>query len=318
MYLSQSGKKAAAEFQFRQIPGNADILAMLGSSQIRAYGRDLNGRAVLNEHFHNLTEIGICRRGDGDIVSQGDRYPYEPGTIAVFPKEYSHQIISGHGEQSFWEFIYVNPADFLKEISFLKKRELSRYISQIESGIIIKPPKEFLIFERELDCLMDLVRMGASDSRHGIRGLLFAMLMEIVRTHSENGMPQPSDAWLEQEKSTDSPVEQNPEKAGKIHLALSFVDAHYMEDLKVADIAEAAFMSESYLRRIFAQSYKMSPLQYVNYVRIEAVCRILLENERNINEAARKAGFENMSTFIKNFRKVKGMTPTEWIKNQNN
>lgn len=309
-------RKNTAEFRYRQLPEGEEVLAMLGGGQIRSYGRMPDGGIPSTEHFHNLMEIGICRQGSGRIFSKGEEISYSPGTIVVFPKNHSHCIVSNQRQICFWEFIYVNPVEFFQNISFLKKQELSRCINQIESKAVIRQPKEFLLFERELDCLMDQIRTGEYGYRNCIRGLLFTLFMEIVKVHSERGMPKPSHLLkLRMEKEADA-IGESSEKAGRIDLALDFVKENYMEDLKVSDIAGAAYMSESYLRRLFAENYNMSPLQYVNYIRIEEVCKILQKKERNINEAARKAGFENMSTFIKNFKRVKGVTPTEWIKNQ--
>lgn len=308
-------RKITAEFQYRQLPEREEVLALLGGGQIRSYGRDAEGRRLKPEHFHNLMEIGICRDGEGRIFSKGEEISYSPGTIVIFPKNHSHLIVSNPHTICFWEFIYVNPVEFLQNISFLKKQELSRYILQIESKAVIRQPKEFLLFERELDCLMDQIRTAEHGYRNCIRGLLFTLFMELVKLHAEQGMPKPSHALkLRMEKEAEA-IGEGSEKAGRIELAVVFVEENYMKDLKVSDIAEAAYMSESYLRRLFAENYNMSPLQYVNYVRIEEVCRILQKKEQNINEAARKAGFENMSTFIKNFKRVKGVTPTEWMRN---
>ena len=58
----------------------------------------------------------------------------------------------------------------------------------------------------------------------------------------------------------------------------------------------------------------MTPVQYVNYVRIQEACKLLKNKKFNISEAAQEVGFNNMSTFITNFRKVKNQTPGQWIK----
>ena len=58
----------------------------------------------------------------------------------------------------------------------------------------------------------------------------------------------------------------------------------------------------------------MSPLWYVNFVRIDSACKILRDQALNINEVAQKVGFDNTSTFIKNFKKIVGKTPKQWRK----
>lgn len=132
------------------------------------------------------------------------------------------------------------------------------------------------------------------------------MLMEIVKINSDEFV---------NEKRQDTMEYVNDDKSGKLQLALSFVEEHFAEDIKISDIAEATFISESYLRRLFSEKYNMTPVQYVNYIRIQEACKLLKNKKFNISEAAQKVGFNNMSTFITNFRKVKNQTPGQWIKN---
>ena len=57
-----------------------DLLAILGSAGIRSYGYDENGR-ILHSHFHNLLEIGICRRGKGTLIFQNEKRFYTENSI---------------------------------------------------------------------------------------------------------------------------------------------------------------------------------------------------------------------------------------------
>lgn len=158
---------------------------------------------------------------------------------------------------------------------------------------------------RELDCLMDQIRIQDYGYRNCVKGLLFTVLMEIVKINSDEFV---------NEKRQDTMEYVNDDKSGKLQLALSFVEEHFAEDIKISDIAEATFISESYLRRLFSEKYNMTPVHYVNYVRIQEACKLLKNKKFNISEAAQEVGFNNMSTFITNFRKVKNQTPGQWIK----
>ena len=129
--------------------------------------------------------------------------------------------------------------------------------------------------------------------------------MELIKINSDEFV---------NEKMQDTAEYVNDDKSGKLQLALSFVEEHFAEDIKISDIADAAYISESYLRRIFAEKYNMTPVQYVNHVRIQEACKLLKRRNYNINEAAQKVGFNNMSTFITNFRKIKNQSPGQWLK----
>ena len=135
---------------------------------------------------------------------------------------------------------------------------------------------------------MDQIRTQEYGYRACVKGLVYTLLMEIVKITSMESL---------EIKSVQNP---NWDKLKKIELAMQYVDTHYAEEISISDIANAAYISESYLRRIFVENYNMSPLRYVNSVRIDFACKILRDQALNINEVAQKVGFDNTSTFIKN------------------
>ena len=298
--MTSSTKKA--KLKFLQIPGGEDVLAFLGSKWIKQYGADKNGRPDDTGHYHNLLEIGICRWGRGTVILGKQEMEYTEDTILITAKNHLHNIISNPGVKSYWEFIYINPADFLRAQHEFGKRELERNMRKIESVQIKKQRKEIPLFAQELECLMDQIRTQEYGYRACVKGLVYTLLMEIVKITSMESL---------EIKSVQNP---NWDKLKKIELAMQYVDTHYAEEIRISDIANAAYISESYLRRIFVENYNMSPLRYVNFVRIDFACKILRDQALNINEVAQKVGFDNTSTFIKNFKKIVGKTPKQWRK----
>ena len=68
-------------------------------------------------------------------------------------------------------------------------------------------------------------------------------------------------------------------------------------------------MSESGFRRLFTECTGESPIAYRNRLRLEAA-RTLLENgDYNVSESARAVGFENLSFFIRLYKRRFGHTP---------
>lgn len=51
-------KNTVIELRYYEKPIKEPVLAMLGESWIREYGKDTNGEMINNLHFHNLMEIG--------------------------------------------------------------------------------------------------------------------------------------------------------------------------------------------------------------------------------------------------------------------
>lgn len=92
----------------------------------------------------------------------------------------------------------------------------------------------------------------------------------------------------------------------------------YMEDIRIGDLAKACHISETHFRRVFTSYMHMSPLEYINKVRIQTACEILKKTDESIADIAYKCGFTTNSTFNRNFRQLMGMSPAEWRKRPEN
>ena len=57
-----------------------------------------------------------------------------------------------------------------------------------------------------------------------------------------------------------------------------------------------------------------TPIDYLNYYRIERACYQLLTTNHSITEIAYSSGFNDLSYFIKTFKKYKGVTPKNYLK----
>ena len=76
-------------------------------------------------------------------------------------------------------------------------------------------------------------------------------------------------------------------------------------------MADSVQMSPKYFCRFFQEMTHRSPVDYLNYYRIERACYQLLTTNDTITEVAYNAGFNDL---IKTFKKYKGTTPKQYLK----
>ena len=62
----------------------------------------------------------------------------------------------------------------------------------------------------------------------------------------------------------------------------------------------------------FADQLGVSPIDYVNYYRIECASHFLTSTDMTIAEIAQHCGYNDSSFFIKQFKKYKGTTPKRY------
>ncbi|HEX4234340.1 MAG TPA: AraC family transcriptional regulator [Caldimonas sp.] len=71
-------------------------------------------------------------------------------------------------------------------------------------------------------------------------------------------------------------------------------------------------MSESRFSRFFRRATGNSFTDFVNLVRVNRACHLLMETERRVTDICYEVGFHNVANFNRRFRDIKGMTPTEF------
>lgn len=98
----------------------------------------------------------------------------------------------------------------------------------------------------------------------------------------------------------------------KIKLMMTYVHEHYGEKVNIADIANAAFISERECYRTFQAILHMTPTEYIRKYRLQAACRLLSNTEDSITNICQSCGFGSSSFFGKVFREHMNMTPLEY------
>ena len=93
---------------------------------------------------------------------------------------------------------------------------------------------------------------------------------------------------------------------------ISYIELHYMEDIGGKDFARACNLSETHMRRIFIESANITPSEYLNLVRIKKACEMLAKEKCSIEKVSNSVGYPVISTFMRNFKKITGISPNAW------
>lgn len=102
-------------------------------------------------------------------------------------------------------------------------------------------------------------------------------------------------------------------KEAMILPAVEYIHNNYTEsDIAIDFLSSLCGIKESYFRRIFLNQYGVSPVRYINQLRLLHAKEFLLQTEYRLNEIADLSGFNNLCYFCRLFKKETGLTPTEY------
>lgn len=297
-------KKPKMEFRYYQMPAGSPILALLGQKWVQSYGRDIDYL-----HFHNYLEIGYCYEGCGDLTLGEQDLRFSGNQFTVIPKNYPHTTNSDKGTVSKWEYLFIDTESFLRDFyqeggSNTKKTE--RMIQKIYSRAVLKNVEDFPKIAGMIRQILEIMRNTEEFYIDEAKGILAALLVNIARENSAQRVD----------------VEVHDDMAERVTTpishALDYITLHYKEPLKIEDLAKWCHISETHFRRIFSSYMNMSPLEYINLVRIQTACEYLKKTDSSVSDIAHKCGFSTMSTFNRNFKQVMGVSPCEWRKRPEN
>ena len=93
--------------------------------------------------------------------------------------------------------------------------------------------------------------------------------------------------------------------------AIEYIEANYASTSSVHEIATACFLSESHLYHLFKEHLDISPVSYLNHLRIHAAVELLANSELSIQQISEQLNFNSEYYFRKTFQKITGELPSK-------
>ena len=103
-------------------------------------------------------------------------------------------------------------------------------------------------------------------------------------------------------------------RTSQLRNVIEYIDTHLSSQISLEQLAEAACMSPKYFCRFFSQMTHYTPIEYLNMQRIEQACYALTRTDEPVTVIAMNCGFNDLSYFIKTFKRYKGVTPGQYRK----
>ena len=246
-------------------------------------------------HWHNEFEIILVTYGSGLIFLHGNKIAVKKDDIILIPPGEIHSIQQNGKEcMAYYNIIFSlslldeNPESFCSRFYFSKFLDGSR----LKNYHLEKDSAENAEIFPLVSELSSFWEKDFSDSALLIKARIF----EIIHKISKNV----------------EPISQHSSSANKIRRLkkiLSFMQENFEHHISIKEAASVCSLSESRFMQMFHQETGMSFVQYLNDLRLESSAAQLKNTTKSVTEIAFENGFDNISYFIRQFKRKYHCTP---------
>ena len=115
-------------------------------------------------------------------------------------------------------------------------------------------------------------------------------------------------ALTETEQKTYVPTE----KAKKLDPAIEYIAQNYNKQITNDELASLTGLSTVYFRKLFTETYHISPISYIHQLRIKKAKEMLKSDYGSITDIAYSLGYLNIYDFSRDFKRHTGVPPSKF------
>ena len=246
-------------------------------------------------HWHEELEIVYVYEGPLYLTIENTDYIGRQGDIFIVnPKEIHKMHVQTPGVR------YGTLLFSIKSLLFLENDEATRkYLQPLTVGEVLFSHilQDSELRKKIFTLIIDIVSMNKEKVpayRFGTKALLLQILFLLYNGHLEKTHPiMNKNSILNRE-------------------IISYIGERYTTDITLSEISDHFHMSYKYFSRYFKNNFNTTLSDYVMKLRLERAELLLGTTELSVSEVCLQTGFNNISFFIRSFKKAYGMTPLQY------
>lgn len=259
---------------------------------------EMHPRYSMPFHWHKETELLYVLEGEFTLYLDQKEIHLLQGDLCYIPSGMVHM---GEGVNCVYECIDFDASKLMQQPPLVRhymnvleneSRQIQNLFTQEQPGILKCASRMFT---------------AARYQESGWEMLVLAGLYDFFGTVVQKGYHFP----VPKEKGDRTNILQ-------ISAVIEYIGSHYKEQILLDDLARVATLSPKYFCKYFRIVTGKTPVAYLNYYRVERACFLLEQRGCTVTDVALECGFNDVSYFIRSFKKQKGLTPYQYIKKMHN
>ncbi|MCC6579334.1 MAG: helix-turn-helix domain-containing protein [Phycisphaeraceae bacterium] len=240
-------------------------------------------------HAHPEHELTLIVGGDGRRFVGDSIEPFAPGELVLLASNLPHCWQAPRKRKKWCQSVVAQFRDDCFGAGYFdlpEHKPIRRLLARAERGLLF-PAGEVTSAMANMEHLPPQRRPAA------LTDLLLTLAAESSRPLASDGYTQPS----------------RQRDVLRIDRVSRWLTAHYLEPISLNEAANVAHLNPASFCRFFRRHTGRGFLAYLHELRIGHACRLLMETEQPVIDAAMASGFHNLAHFNRLFRRLRGMTP---------
>ena len=246
-------------------------------------------------HYHPELELVYINTGVGKRQVGTHLSNYQDGDLILIGSYLPHTGFTKGFEENQKEIVIQFKPDIF-ETAFQNLEEL-RLINQLlelsKKGIVFDGPikedigmrMEGLQYESRIDAFLTFIKILYDLAKEKEKKILNAEGYAFISSPNENK---------------------------RLKTIFNYIRDHFMEPIALEDISAKVFMTPQSFCRFFKKSTNKTFTVFLNEYRINHATKLLSETDAGIKTICYESGFNNLSNFFRNFRKITQLTPNAY------
>ncbi len=249
-------------------------------------------------HFHPEYEINLITRTSGQYFVGDHTGHFEPGQLCLIGPNVPHNWVSdvARGKTVAERCIVLQFSGKAMRRgleAFPELAGLERLLVEANRGVLFSDA----VARQAARRLRQLLAASGVARVTGFLGLLQLLAADAQRSLLATPTFRP-----DTERYASSTINQ----------VLRYLSEHLNERLREVDVAAYSGMQSSAFSRFFRRSTGVPFVQYLNRLRINRACELLVASEATVTEVCYGCGFNNLSNFNRQFLAAKAMSPSQF------
>lgn len=250
-------------------------IPLLGKEKVNQNGLYAEKKTVhsYRSHTHIFYEIILYEPFNGYITVNGSTHHIDqPSILFMTPTDIHSTYVDGHSQSLFYKLCFEST---------------EQITTKALNSILLNIQDRFDFFKQLFE--------NALANMHNLLYLQTTIQLII----------------LELENNTSLQREKNPKKLPIVFRAMQLINQNFTQQITLESISKQLFVTPQYLSAQFTKVAKITFSEYLNDKRLSYAANLLMK-KHNVSETCFTCGYNNLSHFIRQFKKKYNISPSKF------